>query len=340
LHRLLHGNCADPECGLSVFWRGALEQLLEGRRVKQECWDPRLRRHLSILLQPPVYQPRAETHNQPLAIATVEDISEIHAQEEQRVGDALRETRRELQRLSLQHVNIRENERRRMAMDLHDGLGQSLNLLKLSLQETARLIEQQKCKNSAQALYGLAHSVEAIVVEVRRIAMDLRPSTLDDLGLIPTLSWFFREFQARCPRPKVVRRIEISEADVPEPMKLAIYRLLQEATCNALRHASADVIEVRLHKDADGLHFSVADDGCGFDKTATSGLGLQSMRERAELLGGVYAVCSKPGNGTRVSVTWPLAAQQSAGAPDESLVGRVRVVLDSVDPANALRSSL
>ena len=336
LHELLHGKCADPDCGVRVFWKGALNQLLEGRRVKHECWDPKLERHLSILVQPPAYAPHAEPFSDELlAVATIEDISEIHAQEEQRARDALRETRRELQRIAEQHVHIRESERRRVAMDLHDGLGQSLSLLKLSIQETARLIEQQKAEAPAHALRQLAHNVEAIVVEVRRIALDLRPSMLDDLGLLPTLSWFFREFRERCARPTVVPKIEVSEADVPEPMKIAIYRILQEAMCNVVRHANADIVTVRLQKDADGLHFSVADDGRGFAGTAHMGLGLQSMKERAELLGGDYSVESAPGKGTRVSVAWPFTAAKKPepAAWNKYLVVRRRIVLESADPA-------
>ena len=313
LHDLLHGKCADPQCGLRALWRIALEQLLEGRRVKHECWDPKLQRHLSILLQPPVYPPRPESTEELLAIATVEDIGEIHAREEQRVREALKEAHRELQRLSAQHLTIRESERRRVAMDLHDGLGQSLNLLKLSIQETARLIgvQQQNKPTQAQALHQLAQGVEAIVCEVRRIAMDLRPSTLDDLGLLPTLSWFFRELQSRCRKPRVESEIEVAEADIPEPLKLAIYRILQEAMCNAVRHADADVVSVALLKDEDGLHLSVIDDGRGFEGCAGSGLGLQSMRERAEMLGGRFSLRSAPGEGTRIAFTWPLADKKN-----------------------------
>lgn len=343
LHELLHGKCSDPDCGVRVFWKGALNQLLEGRRVKHECWDPKLERHLSILIQPPAYAPRAEPFSDELlAVATIEDISEIYAQEEQRARDALRETRRELQRIAEQHVHIRESERRRVAMDLHDGLGQSLSLLKLSIQETARLIEEQKSVAPAHALHQLARNVEAIVVEVRRIALDLRPSMLDDLGLLPTLSWFFREFRERCSCPSVVSRIEVAEVDIPEPMKIAIYRILQEAMCNVVRHANADVVTVRLQKDADGLQFSIADDGRGFAGTAQMGLGLQSMKERAELLGGDYSVESAPGKGTRVSVAWPLAAAKKPERSERSkyLVVRRRIVLESVDPAEARPSGV
>jgi signal transduction histidine kinase len=313
LHELLHEKCASPQCGLRVFWRSALQQLREGRRVKHECWDPELQRHLSILLQPPVYPARPETGEELLGIATVEDISEIHAHEEQRVRSALSKARRELQRMSAQHLDVRESERRRVAMDLHDGLGQSLNLLKLSIQETARLIGTRHENDPGHAVYQLASRVEAIMGEVRRIAMDLRPSTLDDLGLVATLSWFFRDFESRCSQPRVERAIKLAEADVPEALKLPIYRILQEAMTNAMRHAAAELVTVVVRKDEEGLHLSVTDNGCGFDRHAGTGLGLQSMKERAEAHGAVFSVHSAPGDGTRIGVTW-----RSVGADQAS----------------------
>ncbi|MBI4292010.1 MAG: ATP-binding protein [Betaproteobacteria bacterium] len=140
--------------------------------------------------------------------------------------------------------------------------------------------------------------------------MNLRPSTLDDLGILATLSWYFREFEAACPSVKLERDIGVAEADVPQLLKISIFRIVQEATNNALKHARAKSIRVCLHSAGGALELTIEDNGQGFDPEAATtdfnhGLGLQSMRERAELSGGSYEMVSAPGRGTRIQVGWP-----------------------------------
>ena len=154
--------------------------------------------------------------------------------------------------------------------------------------------------------------------------MDLRPSTLDDLGILPTLSWFVREFEAANLKTKIEKHIEVSEKDVPEPLKIAIFRILQEAVNNAVKHSDADRIKVSLHNGGDVLAFTIEDDGKGFDPGALAsrgdarrGLGMQSMKERAELSGGTYAVSSAAGQGTKVCVWWP-ASKAADGYRDQA----------------------
>jgi signal transduction histidine kinase len=292
LHEALHGpHCAD-NCEMHGFWRGVQRPLLRGQEVRQERWDAKLERHLSIVIRP---RPPAK-NDEVRAIAAIDDVGELHA---------------ELQRLTAQHVNVREDERRRLARDLHDDLGQSLNALKLSIQQSAQRFEAEQPGRPAQSLHQLARDVQRIMGDVRRIAMDLRPSTLDDLGLIPTLRWFFRELEASCKAPRVERAIEVTDADVPEPLKIAIYRILQEAICNTVRHAGATAVRVRLHRDADGLHLCIQDNGRGFNGDAARGIGLRSMKERAESAGGRLLVESQRGKGTRLTASWSLHSARS-----------------------------
>jgi two-component system NarL family sensor kinase len=215
------------------------------------------------------------------------------------------------------HLATQEIERQRIAADLHDGLGQTLSLLKLSIENAARRLSDGLLDETAEALGRLVPMAKDAMAEVRRIAMDLRPSTLDDLGILPTMSWFFREFEASCPGVRVEREFDAQESDVPVPLKLVIFRILQEAVSNATKHAHADRIRVRLRTRADELQFSIEDNGKGFDVEAMAsldrlprGLGLKSMRERAELSGGIYDIESAPGQGTRIAIAW----RQSAGA--------------------------
>lgn len=224
----------------------------------------------------------------------------------------LRITQNELLRLSARHITIQENERRRIAADLHDGLGQSLGLVIVSLENVANLLRQGQQKRAAQCLDGLTPKVRDTLDELRRIAMNLRPATLDSLGILATLSWHLREIEAACPEIKIERRISVDEADVPNFLRTPIFRIVQEAGSNAIKHGGAGRITVSLTKARGGLELAIEDNGRGFDPHALAGnrklyrgLGLQSMKERAELSCGICDIKSAPGKGTQVRVMWP-----------------------------------
>ncbi len=226
--------------------------------------------------------------------------------------NALRHSQGELQRLSDQLITIQETERQRIAADLHDGLGQSLSLIKLSLEDAARQADES-APGVAEALRRLLPKVKGTLVEVRRISMDLRPSTLDDLGLLATLSWFFREFEEHCRTIKVERDCTIQESEVPGPLKISLFRILQEAVNNIVKHAEATLIRVSLKRDGDLLRMTIEDNGKGFDPAERAirptpeggGLGLRGMKERARLSGGTLTVESAPGEGARINIWWP-----------------------------------
>ncbi len=257
-----------------------------------------------------------------------------------RTEEALRVTQNELWRLSAQHLTIQEAERRRIAADLHDGLGQTLSLVKLAIEEAARSAKTGATGKVAATLERLAPTVKLALSELRRMSMNLRPSTLDDLGIVATLSWYFREIEAACSEALVLERdIGVSEADVPNVLKIAIFRTVQEATNNALKHARSGRIRVSLTKRDKALELAIEDDGKGFDlgDAATDfehGLGLQSMRERAQLSGAQFEIDSAPGRGTRVRVRWTLMpdmerdtaatgeSRQTAAVADRSLTQR------------------
>jgi PAS domain S-box-containing protein len=229
-----------------------------------------------------------------------------------RTEEALRATQNQLWRLSAQHLTIQESERRRIAVDLHDGLGQTLSLVKLSVEEAARSARDGVLEKTAAALERLKPTVKSALTELRRMAMNLRPATLDDLGIVATLAWYFREFEATCPDIRLERDISVKESDVPDLLKIAIFRIVQEATGNVLKHASADRIMVSLSNERDTLELLIEDTGRGFDLAKVAdqrnfdhGLGLQSMKERAELSGASYEIRSAPGEGTSICARWP-----------------------------------
>lgn len=228
----------------------------------------------------------------------------------QTVG-SLRQSQEELHQLSEQLLNIQEAERKRIAGDLHDVIGQSLSVVKVSIEEAQQQFERDGMPDAAAVLSRLVPWVKQALAEVRRVSMDLRPAIIDDLGLLPTLSWFFREFGASCRTIVIEPRIAIAESDIPAPLKIAIFRILQEAVTNTIKHAKATRIQVVLQSFGSAIQLAVIDNGKGFDTQAPrdtqnwqAGLGLTSMRERARASGGNYVLESIPGIGTSIFVSW------------------------------------
>ncbi len=208
-------------------------------------------------------------------------------------------------------LTIQENERKRIASDLHDGLGQSLNMIRFTLAETEKLLANGMISEMTESLAHLKCKIHGVIDEVRQAAMDLRPPMLDDLGILPTLSWFFRELETACPHIRTENDFKIEERDIPESLKITIYRIVQEASNNIIKHAKADLIKFNLRRADDALHLVIEDNGTGFNpesvtirKGSDRGLGLLSMKERASLTGGIYLMNSVIGAGTRIHVSW------------------------------------
>jgi len=217
----------------------------------------------------------------------------------------------ELRWMASQLLAIQENERKRIAADLHDGLGQSLTMIKLALAETEQLLASGSVREAAESLRRLRLKAHDALEEVRHVAMDLRPPMLDDLGILPTLSWFFRELESVCHGVRVEKEFSLHENNIPGKLKITIFRIIQEATSNIIKYANADLIQVHLRHTGDALHFLVADNGDGFDLSEVAirngsdrGLGLMSMKERAHLSGGDYVIDSVAGQGTRIHISW------------------------------------
>lgn len=241
-------------------------------------------------------------------LGNIQDITERHKAEL-----ALRNSREALHHLSTRLMSAQEGERRRVAQELHDSIGQSLSAVKFMVERA--LDEQAESSPEGPQTAALRAAVPVIqgsVEEVRRISMALRPTTLDDLGLIATIAWFTREFQTTYPHMGVERIIEVEEFEVPDLLKTNIFRILQEAMNNAAKYSQASKITVALRQVLGDLQLLVGDNGIGFNpsearrRTSTGGFGLDSMRERAELFGGSLIITSHPGEGTMIMARWPL----------------------------------
>ncbi|HEX4944926.1 MAG TPA: histidine kinase [Usitatibacteraceae bacterium] len=216
-------------------------------------------------------------------------------------------------RLSCAMQAAQESERKRIAADLHDGLGQMLSAVKFGLQTASGAIGDNETGQARETIDGLVSTVKAALEEVRRLSMNLRPSTLDDLGLVATLTWFVREFESIYRDISVEVEMLAAETDIDEALRLPVFRIVQEAMNNVAKHSHATRVRVRLARDAELLRLTIADNGVGFDPVAVEARkGLERRcghccsRERAESCGGTFAVEAAPGRGVTVSATWRL----------------------------------
>jgi len=162
---------------------------------------------------------------------------------------------------------------------------------------------------------GAVGKIQDAIEEVRNIAMDLRPSILDDLGILATLDWFCREFQQVYPDIRTNKHTALEEDDIPGALKVVIYRVVQEALNNVAKHARASQVDVDLVATRDQLSLRIADNGRGFDLNHylqdmgnDKGTGLQSMRERCELSLGRFSIESSRDAGTVIQASWPRGA--------------------------------
>jgi signal transduction histidine kinase len=210
----------------------------------------------------------------------------------------------ELRRLSGQLRTAQEQERRSLSRELHDQVGQMLTGLRMELASVARLHGDDDELSSRIA--RAKGTVEQTLRIVRNIAMLLRPSMLDDLGLTPALAWLVKEF-SRSSGIEIRADINPSLDSLPDAYRTCLYRVIQEALTNATRHSSASRIDVCLQPHDGWVTATISDNGSGLNKTSVKqkGLGLVGMEERAKELGGSVRVESLPGRGARVEVRLP-----------------------------------
>jgi signal transduction histidine kinase len=213
-------------------------------------------------------------------------------------------------------MSAREEEQRRIARDLHDGIGQSLTSLLLGLRAAAEVPTFAEARARLDSLRDITAS---LLDEVRRLARGLRPSVLDDLGLAAVLERYAADYtQAHGIAVDVVAP-DLALDRLPDEVETALYRIAQETLTNVLKHAAAKAVSLVVRRelgDSPGVHLTVEDDGRGFDSdalfqapgwaSAGKGLGLIDIRERAALLNGAVTLESRPGSGTTVHVYIPL----------------------------------
>jgi signal transduction histidine kinase len=282
-----HPTHADDE----VLWRA------DGMSFPAEYWAHPIRRGADLIG----------------CVVTFLDITQ-----RQHAETALRTSREQLRDLAAYLESVREEERTRIAREIHDELGQILTGLRFDLTRLASHLPagQAGVGDDVRAMLTL---VDSSIHSVRRIATDLRPSVLDNLGLVAALEWQAQEFQGRT---GIACRFQVEEAEIgPDPkMDTAVFRICQETLTNVARHAAASQVTIRLREEAGALVLTVADNGRGITDlglTNRTSLGLLGMRERARLLGGTVSIEGRPGGGTTVSVQIPLMSPGGQGPDPE-----------------------
>ncbi|MGA6927459.1 MAG: response regulator [Desulfosarcina sp.] len=232
--------------------------------------------------------------------------------ERRRTERALRQSHERLRRLSHKIISTQENERRQMAKELHDSIGSSLAAIKFALEGRLNRMAGAAPDDSI-SLETIIEHLQGTIQEVRRISSALRPSMLDDLGLKATIQWFGQSCREIYRHVRIDTQLDMQDADVAELDKIVIYRVMQEALNNALKHSGGDLMQVRIETCGDRMRMAVSDNGCGFDledamqkRDLLSGYGLQGMLDRVEAAGGSLSFDSTPGRGTTVSMELPL----------------------------------
>lgn len=240
-----------------------------------------------------------------LVTGVARDITERKEAEE-----ALRQSEGELRFLSTRLLAVHEEERKLLAGELHDGLGSSMAAIKFCLEKSL-----EKLKQGETDIFSFEECIALLRItmdDIRRIIIDLRPTMLDDLGLTATVEWFCRKFGDIHPRICVDIRMGVKEEEIPEPLKIVIFRLVQEAFHNIAKYSRARNAKLSIMRKRGAIELAIEDNGEGFDIPSAlarvcsqKGLGLTSMKERTELSGGCFSIKSTIGKGTSIRATWP-----------------------------------
>lgn len=342
LHRQLHPNC-DEKCRFHELWTQAWASLDTRQSIEWEINDTELERLLRLNLSKPpnaiaVERERRKQH----ALLIITDITKYRREHESLIereqtlaklllaqgatldssanialdarGDAgnrlVDDYLKQDRSFRRQLILAQENERKRIASDLHDGIAQTISVVKYNIEANVARLTVENPGLNVNMFDGAIEQLRAAVDEIRRVSSNLAPSTLEDFGVAMALEWLCKEFNSHHPQTLADCSLCIDECDTPDLVKIAIYRLVQEALNNVSKHASATRVDITLTATLDGVSLTVADDGIGIDElkliepTGRSNLGLRGMRERVEATGGVFDIESSPGEGFVIHAEW------------------------------------
>jgi len=343
LHAQLHPGC-DGKCSFEKSWHharlslgsrdsvewevddtvsGSLLRLdLSKMSVPQKVARERRRRHLALTVTD-ITKCRQE-HASLLAsqqalvkllLARNTDASVSDGQEYDETGDTgnrlMAEFVKKDRSTARKLVLAQESERKRIASELHDGIAQSIGVMKYKIEATVANLAQQHPQLDLSRFNNIVEDIQSLIEEIRRITDNLAPSVLAGFGIRVALEWLCRECTVEKRKVQAHCANDIDEARMPELVKIAIYRVVQEALHNVVKHAQASRVDVTLESVDGGVELIISDNGVGFDgpaeagdRTAKTGLGMRNMRQRVEATGGDFSIQAAPGQGVVVRAMW------------------------------------
>lgn len=343
LHRQFHPDC-DGNCRFTEMWNKAWVSLDSRDSIEWELDDKELGRLFRLnLSKTPEPGNLDEERRQQHMLLTVTDITKYRREYESLVeqqqalirllmaqrletGDPGKEIFDEAgdtgNRLmagymktersrSRQLIHAQEQERKRIASELHDGIAQSIGAVKYRIEDAVAILGRENPELDMTAFEATIDDMKGLVEEVRRISSNLSPSMLEDFGIHVAMEWLCKEFKAQSRDIEVSCSVNIDEAETPELVKVAIYRVAQEALQNIAKHSSATQVGAVLESTDGGVKLRISDNGVGFDTAkdthgydGKSGLGLRSMRERVDATGGEFELKAAPKKGVKVRAFW------------------------------------
>jgi signal transduction histidine kinase len=353
VHGVLHPACGNTECALRHFVDRALRNIVGGRRTRNELQQELGARQVHFSIRPLRVSRRASDRlHGPLAVFAATDVTALHRAQralgranlglEERVRArtmaladanrdllnevirreqaevALRASRNELVALSEQLIGAQEGERKRIALELHDSVGQSLTAVKYTLERGLELLRNPQLGDVSEVLRLAVERIQQTAENIRSISMNLRPRILDDLGAASAVHWFCRDFADTYPALNVHTDLGVGDREIPERLATVVYRCVQELLNNAAKHARARNVWVKLGLTDGVLMLSVRDDGVGMDKSTPqshrNGSGLRNLRERAQMTGGDFSILTSARRGAFAQVIWQLGEQERVAA--------------------------
>lgn len=345
-HQVLHAGCRNKRCSIASFLMHALGEIRRGTRRQfdlQESLGTRFV-HLTIrpMRQPQLANSRRGDARAVLVVADQTDLyrardqlQQLNSNLEERVRArtqaladanrdlrneiirreraevALRRSRNELVALSEQLIGAQESERKRIAVELHDSVGQSLSAVKYTLERGVELLRQPRLGDPASVFELAVRRIQETAESIRSISMNLRPKILDDLGAASAVQWFCRDFAEIYPTFTITIELDVSDSQIPDRLATVVYRSVQELLNNVAKHSDAKRVAIKLNLAEEKLLLEVRDDGVGFAKATPDsrrhGSGLRNLRERAQMTGGQFSIAQAPGGGTLAQLSWSLS---------------------------------
>ena len=342
-HAVLHPACTDANCEIAAGLRDALLKLNQGEPQEFEYYSSARDETLQFNLCP--MRSGEGVSHQDQSVLVVTDVSalrraqkslesinldlesrvhlrtrelnesnlELRSEVERRelAEFELRASRNNLALLSEQLIQAQEGERRRIAVELHDSVGQSLSAIKYTLERAIIMVQRGNLGSPEHVLSLAVQRIHETAEGIRAISMNLRPQMLDGLGAAAAASWFCRGFSEIYPTLEVRTEITAKNNEIPKRISTHLYRCLQELLNNAAKHADAKTVWVVLKREGPVITLEVRDDGVGMpdsvnDTQRLHGSGIRNLRERAAMTGGKFIISPPSGAGSSVQIVWTL----------------------------------